>query len=255
MDLYPHVQENVERRLGLKGRLRPVIVLVGNHRAFMDMAGHGFVVAFARPSHHLIVIDYSKIGIRPWTLESVVRHEYCHLLVHDRIGAPVPKWLDEGLCQWVSEGVAEILLEERPTLLNGAALSGNLISLTDLASRFPDDGRLLILAYEESRSVVSYLALRYGEEALRSVVSLLQEGLTLDEALAASLSLPLKGLEEGWKNSLRGPFAWLYSLSLYLYEFIFFAAAVATIWGFAVILHRRKRRRERESEGPEEDSS
>jgi hypothetical protein len=131
-------------------------------------------------------------------------------------------------------------------------VSGGLIGLTDLTSRFPGDGRRLILAYEESRSVVAYLSLRYGEEALRSIVARLQEGMTLDEALATTVSLSPKELEEGWKNSLRGPFAWFYALSIYLYEFVFFAAAVATVWGFAVVLRRRKRRRAQDSDDPQE---
>ncbi|MGE0085394.1 MAG: hypothetical protein AB7S75_13350, partial [Desulfococcaceae bacterium] len=48
----------------------------------------------------------------------------------ERIRIPhLPKWLDEGICQWSSDGISELLIQNKGDVLRTALLSGNIIAL------------------------------------------------------------------------------------------------------------------------------
>ncbi len=246
--LYPRMKSEIGDRLGLKVSFPTVVTLLADAALFQSFTGSPLIVAFAIPVRNHVVIDYSRIGAHPWTLEAVLKHEVCHLLLHDQLGNNLPKWFDEGLCQWVSEGAAEILLQQKSTILHQAALSGLLFTLDQLTFRFPNGGKDLILAYEESRSVVDYIVDRHGQGAVQELVVRLKGGESMEQAVPSALSVSLQAFEGQWRKSLRSPVYWFYVFSSYLYEILFFVAAVAAIWGFLRALRRRRERRALETE-------
>ena len=108
--LYPIVKENIESLFHWNLNLKPSILLVKTREGFVKIAGDSLVVAFAIPEKNLIVIDYSKMLKHPFSLETTLKHELIHLLLHQHINENVlPRWLDEGLCQWASDGIGEII--------------------------------------------------------------------------------------------------------------------------------------------------
>ena len=105
--------------------------------AFQEMAGNKLVTAFAVAERNLIVIDYSRMDRIPFDLEDTFKHELTHILLHQRIGGPyLPKWLDEGVAQWASGGMADILRTGDKDLLQQAVLSHRLLSLRTSAQNF-----------------------------------------------------------------------------------------------------------------------
>jgi len=154
-EVYPRLKAELETTLQWKLDLRPTIFLTKDSRAFQKIIGNDVIVAYAIPRRNLIVIDYSKMKIPPFTIEATVKHELCHLLLHHHIrGGVLPKWLDEGVAQWVSDGIAEILIDGKRSVLSEAILSGKHIPIRFLADSFPDDRNRLMLAYEESKDFV-----------------------------------------------------------------------------------------------------
>ena len=103
-DLYPKVKEDLENILPWRVGFTPTILLIKKSETFQRIAGNDLVVAFAVPEKNLMVIDYSKMNTGPFTTEATMKHELCHLLLHHQLdNGNLPKWLDEGLAQWVSQ--------------------------------------------------------------------------------------------------------------------------------------------------------
>ena len=231
--LFPVLKKELEKKLARPVNFRPTVVLIKETETFKRMAGTSHIVAFAIPEKNLMVIDYSKTRIDPFSIETTMKHELCHLLLHHYIKAgDMPKWLDEGICQWVSDGMSEIIMNQKSSVLDEAILSGQYISIRALTAHFPRDERYLVLAYEESKSLVEYMISAFGEEALLSVLDDLEKGVEVDKALLRSLSISLEELESRWHHHLRRKITWVSYFINHLYEILFFLAAMAMIYGF-----------------------
>jgi hypothetical protein len=240
---YPVLKKELEKTLGWEIRFKPTVLLIKEEATFRALSGGEMIVAYAKPGSNLIVIDYSRMGTHQFTLGITFKHELCHLLLHSFIPHGLPRWLDEGVSQWVTGGLAEIFVEDRRSLLKEAALSGRLLPLRELTSAFPENRAGLMLAYEESRSFVEYLADTYGSRKLLDVLSALRNGATAEEALARTLGLSTAALEKEWAAHVRERVTWLIYLSDNVYDILFFLAALLTIVAAVKTLLRRLSRR------------
>ncbi|MFH0813230.1 MAG: hypothetical protein V2A69_10405, partial [Pseudomonadota bacterium] len=219
----------------------PIIVLTKDSKTFQQIVGNNVIAAYALPQRNLIIIDYSKMKMPPFTVEATVKHELCHLLLHHHIRADLlPRWLDEGIAQWVSDGIAEIMIERKRSVLTEAMLSGKHIPIRFLADGFPEDRDSLLLAYEESKDFVEYIRKKYGDEGIMRVLRNLERGDTIQEAILKALSIPFGQLEHEWLKHLRRKATWFSYLSRNLYEILFVVAAILTILGFIRILMKRR---------------
>jgi hypothetical protein len=117
---------------------------------------------------------------------------------------------------------------------------------------FPHDKAALMLAYEQSKSVVNYIDRQYGHGAILNLLNYLKNDETLDSALMRSLGLGLDQLEKEWLDQLERTPRWLVFLANNLYGILFFLAAILTFLGFIRLLRRRKKVYEEWEE--EEDS-
>ena len=182
--LVPVLKKELEVIFGWRLDVRPRIILVKDNQSFQRLAHQRFYVAFALPARNLVVIDYSKMNIRPFTLGTTLKHELCHLLLHQHIDrAALPRWLDEGVCQWASDGMAEVLLDQGHSVLNTALLSNRLMPFARLQTMFPDDKPSLVLAYEQSKSIVDYISQEYGRNAILDILACLEKGDSVDTAI------------------------------------------------------------------------
>jgi len=239
--LYPLIREKLKKDLGWETAFRPEIVLVKDSGSFRRIAESDLVSAIAIPHKGLIVIDYSKMNIQLFTLEATLKHELCHLELHHHIpGGKLPRWLDEGICQWVTDGLAEIMTYGNGSTLMTAALTKRLMSIERLSERFPTDGKDLSLAYEESRSIVEYIEKEFGASGVRRVLSHMSSGDSVEIAVQKSLLISLDELEKRWRSSLVRKTAWLSYISDNLYQILFVFAALLAIYGFFVILRKKK---------------
>lgn len=254
LKLYPAVRTDLTKDLGRQPEYRPEIVLIRDHASFREAAGSDLITAVAIPGQDLVVIDYSRMGEHPFTLGVTLKHELCHLDLHHRIpGGKLPRWLDEGICQWVTGGFAEIISDRGRSVLGEAVLSKRLISIDRLTAGFPSGGRELVLAYEESRSIVEFMEREFGAEALLRLLDELAVADDLDQAVRDSLALSLDELEKRWRSSLSAKKEWLFFVRDYLYEILFTAAAGITVCGFFRFLKRKREYRDEDEEGEYEE--
>ena len=246
--LYPIVRSDLERAIPWPIEFSPTFVLL-KEGELEKMAETSLVAALAMPERNLVLFDLSKMARHAFVLESTMKHEVCHLLLHHYVRENrLPKWLDEGVCQWVSSGVAEIIIERRVSFLDEAVLADKVISLQQLSDDFPKEDRSLILAYEQSKSIVTYISQKYGADRLLSILSRLRDGTALREAVKESLGITASELESNWRGSLKKERTWLVYASIHIYEILFFVAALLTVGGFVRLILRKSRRREGEEE-------
>jgi hypothetical protein len=215
---------------------KPTVLLDRGGETIKRNTGNDIFVAYAVPQRNLIVLDTSRVYAKPFSLESTLKHELCHLIIHRNIENP-PQWLDEGVCQWASGGIAEFMTEDGKRALQNAAVSGRLISIRELV-RFPPED--IILAYEESKSIIEYIEKEFGKQGVLRILAYLKEGYPLDDSLQKGISVTTLELDEKWQAYLNKRRGWFPYLSRNLYGILFFFAALITVYGFMRMLKKKK---------------
>jgi hypothetical protein len=247
--IFPEALAEVEKALQWQLNRRPTIRLVRLEEDFRELTPIAPVVAMAFPDDNLVVIDYSRMNVQPFTLATTLKHELCHLLLHAHIPrGKLPRWLDEGVSQWVSEGVAEVLIDAKPDALHRAIIAGRTIPLRRIADGFPVDPAGLTLAYAESQSVVSYIQAEFGVQRLLEILRRLEQGESIDAALTHTVSLSLDELERSWLEHVEKQNNWFTFVATHLYGILFFLAAVMTVIGFVRFVHRKRAYRDWDDE-------
>jgi hypothetical protein len=244
---YPHVKSDLQAKLGWKADFVPLVILIRRNSTFRQQVRNDLVTAFAVPGQALIVMDYSKVQATPFDVNATLEHELCHLLLHRNVQSP-PKWLDEGVAQWASGGLADIINPGQKNILKQALLSNRLIPLEDLSSVFPVEPRGFILAYEESKSFIEYVAHKYGTDKLRAVLKRMKAGDPIDQALNITLGSDLDALQDAWQQSLRRRYSWPSYLADNLFWILFLAAALITLIGYLQAKRRLREYRDEEDE-------
>jgi hypothetical protein len=240
---YPRIKHELEAILGWEIDFKPSVLLIRENASFQEITANPYVIAFAVPGKHLIVIDYSKMNISPFTLEVTLKHEMCHVLLGRYIpDQRLPRWLNEGFCQWVTGGIAELMIDDRQPNLTKASLSHRLIPLVLLSRTFPGDKNQLILAYEESKSVIDFIVTEYSQGGIVNILGYLRDGDTVEAATGKSLSLTPDELEKRWTQYLKGKVTWLGFLAANIYTILLFVAAMLACAGFFRVLIKRRRR-------------
>ncbi len=241
-EIVPVVKAELQRILGWELHGKPVIVLVQESRRFRQMVENPLTVAFAQPERSLLVVDCSRTNNHPLSLRNVIKHELCHLYIHQYVdNRQVPRWFDEGIAQWASDGISDIVQDRKRSFLNRAAFTGNFLPLTSLSRDFPARDSDFILAYEESKDFIVYMIHLYGKKKVLGILGHLKEGEDTGSAVSSSLGVPLEVLEKDWQGSLESKTNWIAHLSSYLYEFLFAFGAMITVCAFIRIIIKKRR--------------
>ena len=238
--IYPQVRNDLEKRLKRPVTFVPVIVLL-KEESFSQVAENPYVVAFAVPERNLIVIDHSKMSVDPFTIELTLKHELCHLLIHQYAqGGKIPKWLDEGIAQWASAGIADILISPKRSLLNESVIAGQSLNLRALVDTFPREKESLHLAYEASKSFVTYLVERFGVASITDILEHIRKGEDWETAIDKAVLLSFDELQKDWHLDLKRKLTWYTYVINNLYEILFFFAAILAAVGFVRAFLRKR---------------
>jgi hypothetical protein len=250
-NVYPAVKKELVDTLTWDLDSRPDIFIAKDRNTFRKIVGSDMVVAFAVPKKNLIVLDISRIYTKPFTLETTLKHELCHLVLHQNIKQDnLPRWLDEGVCQWASGGIAELVTGGGDRVLSQATVSNNVIRIRSL-DKFPQDGKRLLLAYEESKSFIEYIISEYGENKILQLLQSLKEGGSIDDSFERSFSASVPDLEQEWFKHLEIKYTWFSYVSNNLYTILFFLVGIITLYGFFRLV--KKKREYAHEEEEEED--
>ena len=139
------------------------------------------------------------LGTDP-TIEGIASHEVTHVLVDDAAGRAytlLPLWLNEGLAEFGNVSPSE---SYDNALLYGI-YTRRVKPLAHL-NRFlgePDD---VVIAYGQSRSVVSYMIHTYGEAKMAELMSQLDHSLSMDQAMIQVYGFDQDGLDAEWRTRM-----------------------------------------------------
>jgi hypothetical protein len=250
---YPSARQALEASFQWPLEFRPTLVLIKDRQQFQQMVGTDQIVAFAVPRKKIMVIDYSRMNTSPFTLKTTLKHELCHLLLHHYIDrSNLPKWFDEGVCQWASDGIAEIIMDYKRSNLTRAVLGGRYFRMRELNTRFPGDKDSLQLAYAQSKSLVDYISREYGKESILTILNNLRYGLSFEKAIQQGLAISFIELEREWLDHLKHRHTWFTYISIYMYEFIFVLGALIVVVGFVRVIIKKKRYADLDDDDDEE---
>ena len=182
-----------------------------------------------RPKHKIVVLLYSKETFRKvrqgapeWlagmfdgkirlpmpeserdlgSVKGTVVHEYTHAVVHELSRGRVPHWFNEGLAEYQEAKFAKI--SKPASSLKQALDADELVPWSQVESLF--SGRSIDqvrLGYDQSHSVVAYLAQRYGFWHIPRLLKQMAQGVSFEEALRQEFKSPAERLEKDWKRWL-----------------------------------------------------
>ena len=139
------------------------------------------------------------LGTDP-TIEGIASHELTHVLVDDSAGRAytiLPTWLNEGLAEFGNVAPSE---SYDNALLYGI-YTRRVKPLAHL-TRFLGDPDDVVIAYGQSRSVVSYLIHTYGEARMAELMSQLDHTFSLDDAMIQVYGFDQDGLDAEWRSRM-----------------------------------------------------
>ncbi len=166
----------------------------------LRLVGREWVGGEAHPEVGVILLAIPDSPETVMRLERDLPHELTHLILYQHLGpqgyAALPTWLNEGLAthfQQRPEAAYAVALEN-------ARKDARLLELEMLCAPFyahPTDA--VILAYAQSRSLVTYLQQTYGWSGIRALLAAYADGLEYSRGLQYSVGVDLPTLERDWR--------------------------------------------------------
>lgn len=128
-------------------------------------------------------------GPRPSNWQSVLWHEFCHVVTLEKTKNRMPRWLSEGISVYEERQRDPAWGESMTPQYRAMLLDENLTPVSNLSAAFlsPPSPTHLLFAYFESSLVVEFLIERYGQDALKQILSDLGDGLMINDALVRSV--------------------------------------------------------------------
>lgn len=129
-------------------------------------------------------------------VRNILFHEYTHALVHDLSGGQCPVWLNEGLAEFQgrSQLAGPLLLVEQAGQQQRLLPWESLSSQISVALPKEQVG----LGYEESYTVVAYLAERFGFWRFRRMLKAIKGGAEWKAAMEDEYNMKLPRIEQAW---------------------------------------------------------
>ncbi|MEQ9406410.1 MAG: peptidase MA family metallohydrolase [Fuerstiella sp.] len=121
----------------------------------------------------------------PNNWQSVLWHEFCHVITLQMTGNRIPRWLSEGISVYEERQVDQRWGQSMTPAFRQRAQDGNITPVSRLSSAFlkAESGEDLNFAYYESSMVVEFLIEKHGFESLKAILNDLNQGLTINDAL------------------------------------------------------------------------
>jgi len=122
----------------------------------------------------------------PNNWESVLWHEFCHVITLQMTDNKIPRWLSEGISVYEERQKDDRWGQHMSPVFRVRVQRGNVTPVSQLSSAFLNakSGDDLNFAYYESSMVVEFIVQEHGFDALKAILNDLKTGLTINDALA-----------------------------------------------------------------------
>ena len=146
---------------------------------------------FAYPDYDLFILSGLSVD--------AMLHEMTHLLLDDAVGSPsarVPAWLNEGLAMYFERGSGG-----RAAAVSDAARRGTLLTLRNMGA-VPGEPSAVRVFYAQSWSVVNYIAGTFGTARLTELLSAINSGQRIEQAIQTTYGLSIDELQAQWRAGI-----------------------------------------------------
>ncbi|MFN4152555.1 MAG: peptidase MA family metallohydrolase [Candidatus Sericytochromatia bacterium] len=182
-------------------------ISVLNDKDFNKIIGNGKISidGFAVSEQDLIVLKESAlVGKTTEDIRRLLKHEISHIFLattfknfsYDKF----PRWLNEGLSQFLSDGGSEIYSYSYQNSLQSAFITGNLIPFSSLVYYFPSDKDNFSLAYAQSISFIEFLVKKFGQDKLKVLLGELDKNDSFYKSFENVYKENFFLVENLWKN-------------------------------------------------------
>lgn len=133
--------------------------------------------------------------------QSVLWHEFCHVVTLNMTRNRMPRWLSEGISVYEERRADLRWGEQINPQYRQFIVEGKMKPISDLSSAFmaPPSGLHLQFAYYQSSLVVEFLVERFGLEKVQAILRDLADGTPINDALTAHTA-PMKTLEKDFEE-------------------------------------------------------
>ena len=131
---------------------------------------------------------------QPSNWETVLWHEFCHVVTLQKTQNRMPRWLSEGISVYEESQADPSWGMHMDARYREMILRGDMMPVGNLSAAFltPPSPLHLQFAYFESSLVVDFIISRYGLESLKGILQDLGEGKEVNPAIAAhTAALPV----------------------------------------------------------------
>lgn len=138
----------------------------------------------------------------PANWESVLWHEYCHVVTLQLTRNKMPRWLSEGISVYEERQANPAWGQRMNPQYREMILKGDLTPVGNLSAAFlnPPSGQHLQFAYFESSMVVEFLIERFGFECIPAILRDLGAGMPINAALERHTGRPIAALENEFEE-------------------------------------------------------
>jgi predicted Zn-dependent protease len=145
-------------------------------------------------------------GEHPSNWESVLWHEFCHVVTLSKTHNKMPRWLSEGISVYEEEQQDAAWGSSMNPRFRAMIQDDDLTPLSRLNSAFlgAESAIHLQFAYYESALAVEFLTKTYGLKTLKSLLDDLGAGLTINESLPRRTRMTLEQLDRQFVQFARG---------------------------------------------------
>ncbi len=144
--------------------------------------------------------EYGLFIMRGLNSDTMV-HEATHLLLDKAIDSPlarVPAWLNEGLATYFEKGDSS-----RESTLAQAERMDDLLTLRNMGA-VPGKPREVGIFYAQAWSTVNFMVNAYGHKKMVELLTTMNDGNNIDEAVNKTYGITVDELEQRWKADLKG---------------------------------------------------
>ena len=140
----------------------------------------------------------------PGSWESVLWHEFCHVITLQKTSNRMPRWLSEGISVFEERRTDSRWGQHMTPDFRSRILAGDVTPVAELSSAFltAKSGEDLNFAYYESSMLVEHLVTVHGLPALNAVLIDLNDGVQINDALDRHTD-GLNNLEESFTKFLK----------------------------------------------------
>ena len=133
----------------------------------------------------VITANSPAAQLTPTNWESVLWHEFAHVVTLNLTDNKMPRWLSEGISVYEERQRNSAWGEHMTPAYRKLIADGELTPIRDLSGAFlsPPSPLHLMFAYFESSLVVEHIVAAYGVESVQKVLADLRAGLTINDAL------------------------------------------------------------------------